>query len=578
MKTSSLSLFIVTFSLTLHFTIALHLNDFLLDQFTTIQGGANQGWFGRSIKNAGDINKDGYDDIIISAPKTSSNRTAVYVIFGRKKSTFSNIDFSNITLDPSTTGFTVLGNSSRDHFGFAVSGAGDVNNDGYDDIIIGASHKNGTRGAAYVIYGGEKSTLSNIDLRNTTLDPASTGFMITGNSSGDYLGYSVSGAGDFNKDGYDDIVIGGYNDRTGKGRAYVIYGGEKSRLSNFDLNRTALDVNTTGFIVHDGWKTNGFGCSVSGAGDVDNDGYDDIIVGAFHRNVNNTRIGEAKIIYGRERFISSNLDLSTALANPSSIYLLIMGDSLGGYFGYSVSGAGDVNNDGYDDVVIGGFGRYNYQGEAYVIYGGNRSTLHNLYLTNFVLNPAKDGFRITGEASGDGFGYAVNAAGDLNGDNYDDIIIGAYGNGNYTGAAYVVYGGAKWNMAHINLTNTSLELSKTGFALKGDTVGDCFGYSVSSAGDINGDDYDDLIISSYGTNAGGKGDVYVLTHSKKKVFELNLIICGIDRCPDNCENCTLPSKCESCFGGFELLLGQCRECGLGEYFENSKCERKIIFF
>ena len=135
----------------------------------------------------------------------------------------TNIDLSSQTLIPSTTGFMITGNAANDRFGWSVSTAGDINNDGYDDIIIGAANKNSIQGAAYVIYGGPKSTMTNILLATQTLDPQNTGFMITGNAAADYFGISVRTAGDINNDGYDDIIVGAYYKNSQRGAAYVIY-------------------------------------------------------------------------------------------------------------------------------------------------------------------------------------------------------------------------------------------------------------------------------------------------------------------------------------------------------------------
>ncbi len=136
----------------------------------------------------------------------------------------TNIDLSSQTLIPSTTGFMITGNAANDRFGWSVSTAGDINNDGYDDIIVGAYYKNSYQGAVYVIYGGLKSTTTNIDLSTQTLDPQNTGFMITGNNAAaEYFGWSVSTAGDINNDGYDDIIVGAYYKNSQRGAAYVIY-------------------------------------------------------------------------------------------------------------------------------------------------------------------------------------------------------------------------------------------------------------------------------------------------------------------------------------------------------------------
>jgi len=115
---------------------------------------------------------------------------------------------SSTALVSGTTGFRVKGNAPNDLLGVSVDTAGDINNDGYDDIIIGAYGKNSYQGAAYIIYGGPKFSLQDIDLGLTSLNPASTGFTLIGDVVGDTFGYPVSTAGDINNDGYADIIIG----------------------------------------------------------------------------------------------------------------------------------------------------------------------------------------------------------------------------------------------------------------------------------------------------------------------------------------------------------------------------------
>lgn len=154
----------------------------------------------------------------------SSSKGAVYVIYGGPKSSISNFDLSAASLDPLTTGFMmiIIGNSASDIFGYSVSTAGDINKDGDDDIIVGAYGKNRNKGAAYVIYGGPKSSMSNIDLSTQILDPLTTGFMITGNAANDWFGRSVSAA-DLDHDGYSDILVGAERKNSNQGAAYVIY-------------------------------------------------------------------------------------------------------------------------------------------------------------------------------------------------------------------------------------------------------------------------------------------------------------------------------------------------------------------
>ena len=268
---------------------ALDFGSFHPIKTTQVTGNTAGDLLGISVSSAGDVNNDGYDDIIIGASKKDSGKGAAYVIYGGETSSMPdliNLAASSSPLNPLTTGFMITGNAVGDIFGFSVSSAGDINNDGYDDIIIGAYMKNSYKGAAYLIYGGAKSTMSNIDLSLTTLNPLTTGFMITGNAASDLFGFSVSSAGDINNDGYDDIIIGAYGKNSFEGAAYLIYGGEKSSMLNIDLSSTTLNPLTTGFMITGNAADDYFGSSVSSAGDINNDGYDDLIVGAYGESSN----------------------------------------------------------------------------------------------------------------------------------------------------------------------------------------------------------------------------------------------------------------------------------------------------
>jgi len=323
-----------------------------------ITGNSGSDNLGLSVSKAGDINNDGYDDIVIGAHQKNSFQGAAYVIYGGAKSTMSNIVLSSTTLDPTSTGFMIAGNAAGDRFGVSVSTAGDINNDGYDDIIVGASSKNSNQGAVYVIYGGAKSAMSNIVLSSTTLDPTSTGFMITGNAAGDWFGDKVSTTGDINNDGYDDIIVGAYGWNSYQGAAYVVYGGEDSSFVNIDLSTTTLNPLTTGFMITGNAAGDYFGFSVSTVGDINNDGYDDIIIGAPAKNT-------AYVIYGGAKSAMSNILLSSTTLDPLTTGFMITGNAASDSFGDSVSTVGDINNDGFDDIIIGAPGK----NTVYVIYG-----------------------------------------------------------------------------------------------------------------------------------------------------------------------------------------------------------------
>ena len=404
--------------------------------------------------------------------------------------------FDLFTLDGSN-GFALMGIDASDLSGRSVSSAGDVNGDGYDDLIIGAPRVNGGIGETYVVYGGAAGTAGVVNL--SALNGAN-GFILSGTDMNDFSGDSVSSAGDVNGDGYDDLIIGvrggDPNGNSDAGETYVVYGGASAPGTAGVLTLSALD-GTNGFILNGINTYDRSGISVSSAGDVNGDGYDDLIIGAHRADPSGVESGETYVVYGGPTGTEGVVNLSTL--NGANGFILT-GIDIDDYSGISVSSAGDVNGDGYDDLIIGAFGADPNgagSGETYVVYGGATGTEGVVNLS--ALNGA-NGFTLTGIDADDRSGRSVSSAGDVNGDGYDDLIIGANRadpNGESSGETYVVYGGA-----HAPGTDGVLDLSAlnggNGFTLTGVDADDRSGFSVSSAGDVNGDGYDDLIIGGYG--------------------------------------------------------------------------------
>ncbi|WP_048753219.1 integrin alpha, partial [Crocosphaera watsonii] len=333
---------------------------------------------------------------------------------------------------------------------------------------------------------------SSIDL--SSLD-GSNGFVLNGIDEFDISGFSVSSAGDFNGDGFDDILIGARDaDPNGNaGESYIVFGKAGGFDGSFDLS--SLE-GSNGFVLNGIDAFDRSGISVSSAGDVNGDGFDDILIGAFEADPNgNSSAGESYVVFGKVGGFSSSFDLSSL---DGSNGFVLNGIDASDRSGISVSSAGDVNGDGFDDILIGAFtadpNGNSFAGESYVVFGKAGGFDGSFDLSSL---DGSNGFALNGIERFDLSGRSVSSAGDVNGDGFDDILIGASTadpNGNReAGESYVVFGKAGGFSSIIDLSSLD---GSNGFILNGIDRYDDSGYSVSSAGDVNGDGFDDVIIGA----------------------------------------------------------------------------------
>jgi len=287
-------------------------------------------------------------------------------------------------------------------------------------------------------------------------------------------GWTANGEGTNNRFGY---AVGTAGDVDGDGYDDVIVGADQYK--NF-TGRVYVYVGSPTGLSHSPVSVatgedvnNHFGYAVGTAGDVNGDGYDDVIAGAYHHA--NFR--------GRAYVYTGGPD---GLAEPPSFVLT--GEGPDSYFGRAVATAGDVDGDGYDDVIVGAQAFDESSGRAYV-YAGGPSGLSDTPV-----------FVVTGEGPSSSLGQSVGTAGDVDGDGYDDVIVGAHAYDHGTGRIYVYAGGSD-----------GLEAGPI-FVATGKGQGDRYGFSVGAAGDVNGDGYSDVIVGAHGVGK-GTGQVYVYAGS-----------------------------------------------------------------
>ena len=408
------------------------------------------------------------------------------------------------TIAAESAGFVINGQCAGDQAGWSVASAGDVNGDGLIDLIVGARNASAggraASGRSYVVFGKTNNTA--VDLASIAVSGG--GFVINGQGASDQAGYSVAGAGDVNGDGLADLIVGaiGWDSPTSQanvGRSYVVFG--KSSTSAIELSTIA--AGNGGFTISGQFNAQTqAGISVASAGDVNGDGLTDLLVGAFQAPVGGvTNTGRSYVVFGKTT--TDGVPLANINGGTNSAGFVMNGQgSPNNRAGFSVAGAGDVNGDGLADLIIGARNAttagltQNNAGRSYVVFGRSSTAIIEL---STIAAGTSNGFVINGQSASDLSGWSVAGAGDVNGDGLADLIVGALdgdlaaGTITNSGRSYVVFG--KTDMVAVELSAIADGIAG-GFVINGQSGYDQSGFSVASAGDINGDGLADLIVGA----------------------------------------------------------------------------------
>ncbi|MBK7952412.1 MAG: FG-GAP repeat protein [Deltaproteobacteria bacterium] len=420
---------------------------------------------GTTVASAGDVNGDGYADLVLGASQYDDptvDEGAAFILLGGCIGCLSGPVSSKAVARLESGDASSL-------TGYSVAGAGDVNGDGFSDVIAGAPYFGPTDTGAAFVFNGEASGIS----------PGSQTRVLIVDGFQQYagLGWSVSSAGDVNGDGYSDVIIGAQFYDAGEnneGAAFVCLSGEFGFADN---GLSALSANAQ---IESNQPGAFLGESVSSAGDVNGDGYGDVIVGAPSYVAGQFGEGAAFIFLGGPAGIADG--------DPSNAATQLESNRVNGNLGRSVAASGDVNGDGFGDVIVGVPGYDSGQGAnggAAFVYLGRAAGIPDG-------GPSNAATILESNQPNSYFGYSVASAGDVNGDGFSDVVVGAYlhevGPEQDEGAAFVFHG-SPVGIANGSPTNAAARLES-------DQAGAGFGWSVAGAGDVNGDGFADLIVGS----------------------------------------------------------------------------------
>ncbi len=425
---------------------------------------------GYAVAGAGRVNGDSYPDVLVGADRG-----------GVIKEGWAGLYLGGAAGPQTTPAWEAFGESQGNMFGGALDGAGDVNGDGYNDIIVGASNYGSDlpgEGAAYLYYG----TAGGAEF--------SPGWKVEGNAQGAQFGAAVAGAGDVNGDGYADVIVGmpGYVDVVnGMVGAALVYLGSDDGLQE---DNSWIDIG----LYNEAY----FGKEVNSAGDVNGDGYDDVLVGEPEYDS-----GEYQNVGAVYLYLGNNTEFGLSNVHAWS-YIGYRG---GDFLGTSASGVGDLNGDDCDDIAIGapGFntGSMLDTGRVYVFYGCQNETVSRL-------NDTPDWGYSYLKANAN-TGIDVSGGGDTNGDGYDELVVGAYklDDEHLNEGAVFAFFGEPGGLA-----------PQPGWMVEGNKNDTEFGFAVDGVGDANGDGFTDVLIGApiFKVDGAIKGAAFIYFGTLQRTF------------------------------------------------------------
>lgn len=440
----------------------------------TVDGKQAEGGFGMCIAGVGDVNKDGFADVLVSAPFYDDKAGRVFVYYGSKAGS------------PRTPSWESRGDHPGACHGITATGAGDVNGDGYADVIViaGDSPEGRPPGVStvYVYHGSPTGLGTNAgwhardgrfghrgppqdDRASVELGPDSAPDLYYG-----YSQLSAGSAGDVNGDGFGDVYV-----------VWVRPPGASMRARG----TLVFHGSAAGIEQRPAWRVEGadvqveqqFGTHVAAAGDVNGDGFGDLLVGAPEANGLYPHGGRVFLYLGSAQGLDSRPAWEATYDLPTGPAAGEAGDQL---FGSALGSAGDVNKDGFADVMIGAPWADHYdlnEGMVFAFHGSPNGLRR------------RPDCRIESNRPFATLGYALAGVGDLNGDGYADVAIGApeAARGIHSQGAVAVFHGSPRGL-----------IRRPVWTAEGDSASLRFGNRVAGAGDVDGDGCRDLLVCASG--------------------------------------------------------------------------------